>query len=215
MQPSLESSLLSSSFGSLPAHITLRELILSKKAISSALTWTDYYSKFKKWKISRFILAKQKPRTLITNLETKSQRKTNQQFPQEKLLFQQSVTILVLPPWPWEHGEWLSWQHCLTQCCKGYSNLVQLFLGANLPFVFKTESYFPVSHGVLKWLRQPVQSCIAGQFLTGKQMSVTKSTFSSSLFLHWTTFQLVTEFSGLNTESVSYTTTDAERLLGY
>lgn len=92
------------------------------------------------------------------NLETKSQRKTNQQFPLQKLLFQLSVTILVLSAWPWELEEWLSWQHCLAQCCKGYGNLVQLFLGANLPLVFKTESYFSISHLVLKWLRLPVQS---------------------------------------------------------
>lgn len=116
--------------------ITLHEPIISKKAISSAFTsliWTDYYSKFKNWKVGRFTLAKQKPRTLIMNLETKSQRKTNQQFLQQKLLFQLSVTILVVPAWPWQQGEWLSWQHCLAQCCKGYGNLVQLFLGPNLP----------------------------------------------------------------------------------
>lgn len=96
--------------------------------------------------------------------------------------------LAALPPW---------------QCLNGHSNRV---LGANLSLVFKTESSSSPSCLFLKWLRLLVQRLLLQDlrlFITGKRiksLNSLKNFLSLALFsLHWTAFQLVTAFSGLNT----------------
>lgn len=92
-------------------YTTLREPSASRKAtclVPASLTRTKMHTpnKFKKWKLSRFILAKQSTRDFITDLETKSQQKIKQelQAPLTEATFQLSLAIFIVPSWPWEQG---------------------------------------------------------------------------------------------------------------